>query len=377
VREQRRRRLLAWALAFAGLSLACAVSIPPPGGPEDRTPPSVAEVTPARDSAGVAADTRVRITFSEDMTQRGFERLVEFAPPVAIARVDWDDRAAVISLAEPLHPDTTYVVTLKAGYQDNHRVSSKEPFRFAFATSAAIDTGRVAGRVFFRREPSANALVYCYTPRDTAFVPGPARPQRSATVDEDGRYAIDYLSTARGRYILWAFQDQNKDGFFTADADVGYAGMDTVTLTEFEPSVAVDIAIVDPDEPALVSGRVVNATGIDTLAVSVALFALPDSLRSAGAADSLASDTTSAPSYYVLCDTTGYYELNSVRGGSYRLEAFVDIAADSLCGNYPCGRDSTEVCVEPCAIHPDTVVVAPGQVLEMSPIELGRAGDSQ
>lgn len=355
------RRVLVWALACSGLGIACAVSVPPSGGPEDRTAPEVTATIPAGDSAGVAPDTEIRIAFNEGMTRRSFERYIEFSPHVPVARVDWDGNTAVVRLEGTLHPDTTYVVTLKPGYQDQHRVAAKEAIRFAFATSAAIDSGRVAGRVLFRREPTPNGVVYGYVPRDTVFDPESMRPDRVARADEDGRYALDYLGTGGQRYILWAFEDRNADGSFTPSQDVGYAATDTVTLTPGSPTAIADIAIIDPEEPAVVSGRVINETGIDTLLVSVALWQASDSLR---------------PSYYTLCDTTGRYELNTVLMGRYALRAFVDVKRDSVCAGYPCGPDSTETCFEPCAVHPDSVAVAPGDELKMDPIEL-RSGDRQ
>jgi hypothetical protein len=360
-------RVLIWAILCGAMATACAVSVPPSGGPEDKTPPGIAETTPARDSAGVAADSPVRITFSEDMTRRGAERNVEFSPAVEIAEARWDGRTLVIYPAGGLNPDTTYVVTLKPGLQDNHRVATRKEFRFAFATSAAIDTGRVAGRVLFRREPTANAVVYCYVPRDTAFAPGATRPERRVQGGESGLFILDYLDPRGATYLLWAYEDVDKDGRYAPDKDVGYAGIDTITLGPDHPVVSgVTLAIVDPDEPARIDGRIVNASGIDTLRVTVALYPVPpDSL-----ADSLA---VAVPNYYTLCDTTGAYLMDTVHAGDYVLRAFVDVNADSVCGTYPCGPDSAATCAEPCVTHPDTVRVAPGDERSMAPIELEAA----
>jgi hypothetical protein len=187
----------------------------------------------------------------------------------------------------------------------------------------------VAGRVLFRREPTANAVVYCYVPRDTAFAPGATRPERQVHGSESGLFTLDYLDPRGATYLLWAYEDADKDGRYSPDKDVGYAAMDTVTLGPDHSVVSGHtIAIVDPDEPALVEGRIVNSSGIDTLRVSVALFALPP--------DSLADSTAVArPHYYSLCDTTGGYFMDTVHAGDYILRAFIDVHADSVCGTYP------------------------------------------
>lgn len=352
-----------WALAMTVLVVACAVSVPPPGGPEDRTPPSVSSTVPTADSAGVAVDSPLRIEFDEGMVHRGMERYIEFSPPATIEKIGWDGSTAVVRVEGGWRADTTYVVTLKSGYQDAHKVAAKNTVRFAFATSAAIDTGKVAGHVRFRREPTEQGIVYCYALRDTEFVFAATRPDREAHTGEAGEFSIGYLGSNNRTYILWAFQDRNNDGFFSPEQDVGFAGADTVTLTASSPAIEeIDIAIVDPDEPCIVNGRVVNESGIDSLFVSVGLYADADTIP---------------PAYYTVCDTTGFYEFGNVHAGHYLLKAFVDVHADSVCAGYPCGPDSSQVCAEPCVTHPDSVIVEPGDTKKMTPVELGRAREGE
>ena len=97
-----------------------------------------------------------------------------------------------------------------------------------------------------------------------------------------------------------------------------------------------------------------NRTGIDTIAVSVGLYA----------------DTVAAPVYLVTCDTTGAYTFGSVMMGNYALRAFIDVDADSLCGWYTCFDDTTQLCAEPCAVFPDSLTIEPGDELELDPVVL-------
>jgi hypothetical protein len=335
------------------------VSVPPSGGPEDKTPPRVDVTVPARDSAGVAVDSDIRITFSEKMATARAERLVTFAPEVEVGDARWDGTTLVLTTRAGLARDTTYVVTLKSGFQDRHGVAAKDDYRFAFATAAHIDSGTVSGTVRFRREPTRNGVVLCYTlPVDSGFAPGGTRPNRRTGADADGRFRLEYLPTNDRAVVVWAFEDRNRNQVFEPADEVGLEVPETVVLSPGTSAVGgVDLAIVDPDEPAVVRGRVVNSSGLDTLAVSVALYA----------------DTASTPRYYTACDTSGAYEFRSVSAGDYELRAFVDVVADSVCGAYPCGLDSARTCEEPCAIHPDRVVVAPGDTRVVSPIELAPA----
>jgi len=339
-------RIRLWSILVTALAAACAVEAPPPGGPVDETPPRVLSTLPTSDSAGVDPSSEIGITFSEDMTRTGVERQIQLQPPIEIGKVRWKGRTILIRPLEPLHPDTTYYVTLRAGFRDNHRVGSETDLAWAFATSTAIDSGTISGTIHFRREPTQNGVVRAFVlPADSGFTPEAARPDREAVTNEDGHYSLRYLSNRGTRYVVWAFEDANRNGVFAPGDEAGMVYQDTIILS---PEVAFaegkDILIIDPKEPAVVSGVVVNRSGLDTLAISVALYA----------------DTVAAPKYMTRCDTTGFYEFKTVMMGSYALRAFVDVVPDSVCGWFPCAGDSSRQCAEPCVLYPDSVSVMPG-----------------
>jgi hypothetical protein len=353
-------RIVVWTVLVAALALACAVEQPPPGGPEDKTPPGLVATVPVADSAGVDPGSEIGFTFSEDMLRGGVERLVFFSPDIEIGDVRWKDRTIYIRPLQPLHPDTTYLVTIKAGFRDYHKVAAMEGHEFAFATSAAIDSGTISGRVYFRREPTAKGVVQCFIlPVDSSFVAGAIRPDREAKVDDKGDYTIRYLPNRDSRFIVWAFEDANKNLTFAPENEASMLLPDTVMLTPDAPFAAgKDIWIVDPTEPATLAGVVVNASGLDTFLVRVALYA-----------DSLGA----RPTYLQACDSTGAYEFASVMGGKYLLRAFVDVVADSACGRYPCFDDSTVSCEEPCVQYADTLNVEPGSAVVPDSLTLNPA----
>ncbi len=336
-----------WTILFVAMIIACAVPAPPPGGPEDKTPPSILATFPAAGSSGVDPGSEIGFSFSEGMKRSRLERLVQLSPQIEIGTVRWKGNTIFIRPAEPLHPDTTYLVTLGPGFRDEHNVADKNGHQFAFATSAAIDSGAIAGRVYFRREPTKNGLVRCFVlPVDSGFRAEGARPDRESTTDKEGYYRVEYLATEGQSYILWAFEDANANATFAPGSEAGLTELDTVILTPGTPFVdGRDLYIVDPNEPAKLAGVVFNRSGLDTFAVSVALHT---------------DSTGGAPSYLVACDTAGVYEFANVRAGKYLLYAIVDIVADSVCGWYPCFDDSAWSCEEPCAQYPDTLFVEPG-----------------
>jgi hypothetical protein len=350
-------RIVLWIFLFGAFVLACAVDAPPPGGPVDETAPGVVGTFPNQDSAGVDPGTEIGFTFSEGMSRARVERMLSLSPEIEIGNVRWDKNTIYIKPAQPLHPDTTYFVTLTPGFRDFHKVPSKRGYQFAFATSAAIDSGTISGQIRFRREPTKNGVVRCFVlPVDSGFNPEAMRPDRQAIADEEGNYELKYLSNTDVSYIVWAFEDKNNNLTFAPNNETGMALEDTVVLTPASPfAISVDIFIVDPDEPVTVTGVVVNASGLDTFEVAVALYA-----------DSLGAP----PVYMVTCDTTGVYTLKNVHAGLYLLRAFVDMKADSICGEYPCLDDSSLVCIEPCIEYPDSLVFEPGAEIVLDTLRL-------
>jgi len=358
------RRALVWMLLLAVFAVACAVSVPPSGGPEDRSPPGIVGTSPAADSAGVDPGSAVTITFSEPMEREGISRLVSFSPPVEIDRVRWDGNSLSITAWGGFHPDTTYLVTVRSGIRDRHRVATKSDFEFAFATSAALDTARISGQVTYRRKPTGKATVNAFVlPRDSAFTPETGAPDRQSTTDKDGVYTLSYLSPAGSRVIVWAYEDANNNGAYDPGGDHSAVLADTVVLTPGSPvRLSADIAIIDPNEPSVVKGRVINESGIDSMLVSVGLFAGADSLPAA---------------FYVRCDSTGMFEMRQVRMGTYAFRAFVDMHPDSMCGFYPCGPDSSQSCAEPCFVHSDSLTIAPGDELTLPMVKLPPAATKE
>jgi hypothetical protein len=351
--------LIAW-FFVAALAASCAIPEPPPGGPEDKTAPEPIATVPVDGSAGVNPRARIEIEFSERLSGGRFDRFVEFSPEVKIAKTRWKGKRLFIEPEGALHADTTYVVRVRPGFTDAHNVKSDSGYEFAFATSAVIDTGAVSGRVYFRRKPAEKGVVSLFVlPRDSSFVPDAARPDRDAITGEDGSYRLDYLPQRSVSFILWAYNDDNANSAFDREKEAAALFADTLTLGERVSRLEnVDIWIVDPREPGVVAGRVINASGLDSVPVTVTLAEERDTIP---------------PTYWARADAGGRYKFENVLRGRYVLRAFVDLRSDSLCGTYPCPGDSVSGCVEPCAGYPDTVTVSPGDELRLKDLRLEAA----
>jgi hypothetical protein len=209
---------------------ACAIQEAPPGGPVDDKAPRILSAFPSPGSAGVDPGTEIRIEFDESMTKTRFERFITTRPRILVGNTGWKKHTFVLLPKEPLHPDTTYVVELSSGFTDAHNVRSPETFRFAFATSAAIDSGSVSGHVFFRRQPTKKAVLRLFVmPTDTAFTPEGSLADREISVGPDGEFTFKFLPTDDRMFIIWTFEDTDGNGAFVVDSDVAIDAPDTVS----------------------------------------------------------------------------------------------------------------------------------------------------
>ena len=362
---QHPRRFNGRARAFIGVaiwavvSIACAVSVPPSGGPEDKNPPTVSASVPAPDSTGVDPRSDIRIQFSEPMRRERVERMVAVNPAIEFDRVSWEGNTLVIHPAKELQRDTTYVVRIKPDYQDRHNVPAAQWHEFAFATGTApLDTARIEGAVTLKRAPAPRAIVRCWqiNAHDTLNIERD-RPDREATATRDGQFKLRYLPSKGQRFVVMAFMDENTNRVFDPDTDPGIVYADTVVMQPGVPVVAgVNMALVDPKEPGKVTGTVTNESGVDSARVMVAMYDVADSTRAA---------------YRALCDSTGAYQFNAVKSGSFIMRAFVDIKADSLPGPYPCPAKPNG-CTEPSVRRPGLLRVTPGLEIQELPLVIRR-----
>jgi hypothetical protein len=175
-------------------------------------------------------------------------------------------------------------------------------------------------------------------------------------VDDKGKFEFDYLPTADRSMLVWAFEDENGNNRFDPEREAGQLLADTLVLSAEAHAIDVEkIAIIDPREPGVVGGSIVNATGNDTIPITVTLHASTDTLP---------------PTHMTICSPEGDFIFGDVLQGKYTLFSFIDYKPDSLCGAFPCKHDSTRLCEEPCVQYPDTIRVEPGEEVKLDSLML-------
>lgn len=343
---------------LAGIGVACAVMEPPSGGPEDKIPPRIVEITPEPASTGIPRDASVEVRFSEKLDGDSFKNRVFTYPSLEFKSIEVKGDRLTVEFSEFL-PETTVTVLLKAGYQDNHLVKSTEHVTFSFSTSDTIDTGVIAGRILFKRQPDSTGVAKIFTAAaDSAVNVERTRESRIAFANRKGYFTFRAVPTDSTPFILWVFSDKNGDGDFAAGSEFSALFPDTIALTGAQTVVdGILINIIDPNEPGTVEGRIVNLTGLSKTP-TVKLTPLMPGERP----------------IVVATDSTGNFVITTIPPGGYTVAAFIDMKADSVCGEYESPADSTVILPEPCYLGSDTLVVKPGESRTIQPITLEEKG---
>lgn len=130
--------------------IGCASRQPPPGGPEDKTPPEIEFSSPAERAINVPRDTRVRLIFTTPLDRPSFQQSLNITPYVT-GRIeyDWDGYDEVtIEFPELLRENTTYTISLSRDLKNRRGNTLPVPFHLTFSTGPNIDTATLAGIVF-------------------------------------------------------------------------------------------------------------------------------------------------------------------------------------------------------------------------------------
>jgi len=197
-----RRRLIAASIFVA----ACASAGPPPGGPEDRSPPRVVRVTPDTNAVNVGARAAT-FYFDEVINDRGTGQqdvgsLFIVSPSDGTPRVSYHRTRIDVRPRNGFRPNTAYTITLLPGLGDLRGNSMKTGASVVFSTGATIPTVRINGVAFdwVAERGAANALIEAVTPDSIVYI---------AQADSSGRFSVGPL--VPGTYLVRGTIDQNQN----------------------------------------------------------------------------------------------------------------------------------------------------------------------
>jgi hypothetical protein len=333
--------------------------MPPPGGPEDVTPPHLAVAWPESGSTGHGEVDRVRLEFSEKMDRTDAYRWLNVFPERKIRGTDWGGaRVATVELETPLPADTVVVLEVKPGMKDAHGVPQPRGRTFVFATGDSIPDGAIGGGVVLEDEPLGGAVVELLPagPDSVRLLQRPVL--RRAVADTGGIFKLRWLPADGEAWLLRAYDDRNGDRR-AAESEAQRVFPDTLRLGPDRRSVDVGVLVVyRPDTPGQLVGALdarPDSTG------GIFAFSLAIGEADTGYVPQPDAPTT-APAQAV--PDTGAFTIDGAGPGLVRAVFFVDLDGDSL---FTAVGDTADTMwtLEPWALV-DSVTVAPGLPTEIA-----------
>ncbi|MBD3170400.1 MAG: hypothetical protein GF307_13025 [candidate division Zixibacteria bacterium] len=190
---------------------SCAKSVPPPGGPEDKTPPEIVSVFPENGAVNIPVDTEIKIEFSESMTKTKFTDDIFISPILeGDPKYEWKGATFIIKPDYDLNEDRTYVLVIGTNIADLRGNRLEYPYSLAFSTGETLDRGAIRGKAYVGDKIVKGLGIWIYELGDTT-VPDPVNdpPQYATQAGEDGTYNLMYL--APSKYRIFAINDKNRD----------------------------------------------------------------------------------------------------------------------------------------------------------------------
>jgi hypothetical protein len=241
-----------WSLAVALLT-GCAHVEAPPGGPEDRTAPTLVSTQPDTLAVVPPFAGPVILAFDERLSERGLEESVLVSPLTSPPVVDHRGNQIRVSLRRGWVAGQVYQITVLPGVQDlwNNRIA--QPITLVFSTGPAIPNTRLAGSVVDRitGRPEIGQRVEAVRQADSLVY--------ATATDSAGAFLFSRIPA--GPYQIRAFRDLNRNR--TLD-DYEPFDVAAVTVTAGATEVpAVRLAIAPPDTtPPVVASASVSGTAI-------------------------------------------------------------------------------------------------------------------
>ncbi|NOZ60282.1 MAG: Ig-like domain-containing protein [Calditrichaeota bacterium] len=239
--------------------------MPPRGGPEDKTPPSIVSTFPENGALNVPTDAAIKIAFSERVTKRSFEDAFFISPlPSEEIQFHWRGKKVKITFGDTLKSPRTYVVTIGAKSSDLRNNRMEQSYSIAFSTGPKIDEGQVSGHVFGKSNVGGTLICAYQIGEKSAPDPSELLADYYTQCNEKGEYQLKYM--APGKYRFFAIGDKDGDRKYTRGFDAIGVSNGDVTLSEMKlllTDIDFQITVEDTLLPFLKSAYAVDKNRVD------------------------------------------------------------------------------------------------------------------
>lgn len=205
------------------LFTGCASIKPPPGGEEDKTPPSIDTTYPFNNALNVPVTIKPHINFEQNVDRASFMQSVTLTPYMGgVIKFDWSGYDEVeLELPESLRDSTTYILTIGRDLKTRRSGVLTSPIQIIFSTGSSLDSGVISGKIYpaFQASGDENfsalfVFAYDITRRsaDTLNLTT-SRPDYITQPDSKGNFELKALKIGH-RYRVLAVGDEFRNRLY-------------------------------------------------------------------------------------------------------------------------------------------------------------------
>jgi uncharacterized protein (DUF2141 family) len=266
--------------------ISCAIQVPPSGGPPDKTPPSLIEISLKNATLNFNGKS-ITFVFNKYMNKSLVMENLYVSPETEV-NYNWSGKELELEFKKNLTPNTTYSISFGTDYSDLKGNKPTQAYNIIFSTGDKIDSGKIGGFVFDIKPEGS--FIYAYKldsiNLDTLDIRH-TKPDYRVQVGSSGKFEINALKN--GIYRIFAIRDKEKNGVFDEGMDdFGSAENDVPLKNDSIPYVRLRIGPpIDRTQPQLYTIESVTnkflvaefSKTLDTNSISKNSFLLTDSLK--------------------------------------------------------------------------------------------------
>jgi uncharacterized protein (DUF2141 family) len=247
---------LHWAVYLLFL-LACARQSSPTGGPKDTIPPSLVRSNPADQQLNFKGKT-IELVFNEAVQLNNPKEQLIITPNVGKDfNVVVKNTRVILTLDKDLRDSTTYAFNFRDAVQD---ITEKNPVRnlkVAVSTGTYIDSLSIAGTVKEVTEQKVlkDATVALQPASDTFNIFKHQATYFSKS-DDKGQFVIENIKA--GSYIIFAFQDKNKNLVVDSKSEMYGFLAQAVKIDSTTSGIKLNLVKLDARQLKVTSARPYN-----------------------------------------------------------------------------------------------------------------------
>lgn len=193
---------------------ACAVIKAPEGGPDDKTPPEVAEISPKLYTLNYSG-APIEFKFSEYVEKASVLENIRISPEFR-ADYSWSGKTLEIKPDEKLKPNTTYSITLDPGYKDLSGNSPTQAVSLIISTGNYLDSGKISGKAINASGYTLFAYNISNINSDTLNIKT-TKADYKVKIGTSGEYQL--MALPSGKYRLFLINDRNEDALYSEGAE--------------------------------------------------------------------------------------------------------------------------------------------------------------